>query len=296
MAKKPKIDQRKALFERILTEMKGGRLPWRKAWNTKRGETGQHYNAISGQPYQGSNQINLMMIGLQYQSNAWVTYKQAKQLGGHVREGEKASYIFKPIPLYKKDKTTGEKTDEKTGMMFSACPVWNLDQCDNINHAEKPAPDTQPLVIEHSTVLEMFRSIGFDIRHGGDKAFYTPSGDFIQSPHQADFISLAHYDHTLSHEGVHMTGHKSRLDRDGMKVGDKKVYAFEELVAELGAAIISSEFGLDASDLGTPAYLQGWIKELNDNPNVFWKAASKASEAVEFIRTELYKSQIAIAA
>ena len=139
---------------------------------------------------------------------------------------------------------------------------------------------------ERDSVIDAFiATIGADLRHGGDRAFYAAgeTRDWIQLPEFADFKAPAQYYATSFHEHGHWTGAKSRLDREfGKRFGDK-AYAAEELVAELCAAFLCAEFSIDG-DLRHAGYIQNWISLLKADSKAFFTAASKAQQAADYLR------------
>ena len=288
-----------ATINRILEAMEGGKLAWRKPWQHDTATGAIHYNGASGHRYTGANPIILHVAAMArgFQSTCWLTFKQIKDLGGS-NKGAKAEWILRPVLINKKDEN-GEKTDESF-MAFNAYPVFNFDECTGIDAAKLVRLDVQPLKIRdvpnESAVLDMVQTVGASVHHGGNRAFYTPGGDYIQMPNKGQFVSAEHYDSTLAHETVHWTGAKHRLDRLTPDRFGGKDYAFEELVAELGAALIMAEFGVDCSKLESPAYLQNWIRLMTDHKAAFFKAATLASHAVEYIRDSLVADAAKIAA
>ena len=132
---------------------------------------------------------------------------------------------------------------------------------------------------------DYFSRIGADIRHGGDKAFFSVGGDFVQMPFFEKFDSPESYYSVLSHELTHWTGGVSRLNREFSKKFGDCAYAFEELVAELGAAFLSAELGLSADPRKEHAqYLSSWLKVLKEDKKAIFCAASKAQAAADFLR------------
>jgi len=122
--------------------------------------------------------------------------------------------------------------------------------------------------------------------HGGNSAFYSPSHDKISMPAMAAFNDADAYHATLLHESVHATGHKSRLDRDFTKAkrfGDE-AYAFEELIAELGAAMLCAHVGINGQGLDNQhvAYIGNWLKVLKNDKKAILTAAAKAQQALDF--------------
>lgn len=131
-----------------------------------------------------------------------------------------------------------------------------------------------------------FVSSGATVRHGGNRAFYTPTGDFIQMPQFAQFVDAKSYYSVLAHEHTHWTGAKERLDRVfGARFGDA-AYAFEELVAELGAAFLCAGLGLENEPRADHAsYVASWLRTLKNDKKAIFKAASKAQAAADYLQS-----------
>jgi antirestriction protein ArdC len=125
-----------------------------------------------------------------------------------------------------------------------------------------------------------------DVRSEGERAYYSPSGDFIQMPPKSSFEKAHEYYGVLAHESVHWSGHESRLNRLSKfaRFGDE-AYAMEELVAELGAAFLLTELGVPQSeDLNNvTAYLGHWLKVLQRDHSAIFTAASAANAAADHI-------------
>jgi antirestriction protein ArdC len=169
--------------------------------------------------------------------------------------------------------------------MLREYTVFNVAQCD-----ELPARITEPPTIKprhrdarDPLIEEFIATIGADIRESGDQASFFPVTDSIMMPAFAAFDSAGAYYGTLFHELAHWTGHKTRLDRDLSKRFDTQVYAVEELIAELGAAFICAEFDIDG-DPQLSGYIQHYIALLEGDPKAFFTTASKAQQAVDYLR------------
>jgi antirestriction protein ArdC len=285
---------------RILIELETGTAPWVKPWSATPGKNIPH-NAATGNAYSGCNVILLWMAQAGYSSPRWLTYKQAQELGGNVRKGEKSpATVVKVLRL--EDKKA--ETDENGRRVFTALKayaVFNVDQCDGL-----PADilNPEPVKARHNderdaTIDEFIAASGCDFRPdvGGNRAYYSPSQDFIAMPAFAAFNSAALYYGVAFHELGHWTGHKSRLDRDdGMKgrFGDR-AYAAEELVAELTAAFLCAEFDVDGK-LQHAEYIKSWIELLRDDARAFFTAASKAQAAAQYLRDRALSEPVALAA
>ena len=130
---------------------------------------------------------------------------------------------------------------------------------------------------------EFLRSTGADIREGHGEAYYVPSHDFISMPAFEAFKGADHFYNVAFHELTHWTGHKSRLDRDLKHRFGERAYAAEELVAELGAAFLSAEFGFDG-DVRNAGYIATWIELLKADKRAFFTACNRASKAADYLR------------
>ena len=252
------------------------------------GLCGAPVNALTGKSYRG---MNSFWLGLQGQTY-WATYKQWQELGAQVLKGSKASGIAVPMPI--KDK----KTDEVKGLYFRGASVFSAAQ---VEGWEAPTVETPDLTEVLANVDTYLKNVGADVRHSTEgRAYYNPSNDFIQMPHREQFTATdtssctENYYSTLLHEHTHWTGHKSRLNRLEQK--NKRGYAFEELIAELGAAMlcatlnISPEVRPDHSQ-----YIAGWLQALTSDSgsDYIWKAASEAQKAVDYLNAAQQEEAIA---
>jgi antirestriction protein ArdC len=226
------------------------------------------------------------MLG--YASPYWMTYRQAAQLGGQVRKGEKASIaiFYKAYGKKVEDATTGEQTTEARRVLRSY-HVFNADQVDNLPPRFHVSPEPAASPVDNDRLAEMtrfFEKIPAITNHGGAQAYYSPAGDFIQLPPPEAFVDADRYGATRAHECCHWTGASHRLDRDfGKRFGDEK-YAAEELVAELASAILGSEIGRPVDHLDDHAsYIASWLSILKADPKALLTIAAKADEAATFL-------------
>lgn len=273
------------LFDKIaaglIAKMESGVRPWAKPWTSRPGSMTLPHNLASGKAYRGANVFWLWLAqeAAGYESAAWLTYKQAADMGGNVRKGEKGTAVFFWSKFEREDKATGEK---KSGMFAKAYTVFNVAQCEGI---ELPAPAEPAPEGERMAAAEaLIAATGARIQHGGDRAFYVPSRDYIQLPAFADFVNADAYYSTAFHEIGHWTGHESRLNREyGKRFGDD-AYAFEELVAELTAAFVCGSQGFASVERDDhAAYLANWIRVLRNDSGAFVTAASAAQKAADYI-------------
>lgn len=261
----------------IIAELENGAAPWVKAWN---GSTGADCNAFTGRPYRGINRLILAMKGVQFTSNRWATFKQWSDAGGTIKKGSKGTHItfFKPVEREIVN-TNGDKELSKAAILRTFV-IFNADQVEGVSF-DAPVVQSEP---ERMADCEAtIAATGATIRHGGDVACYVPSADIIRMPNIGDFDSQAHYYATAFHELTHWTGAKHRLDRDLSGKFGNPDYAFEELVAELGAAFMCADHQIDG-DLRHAGYIQSWLKCLRENETAIFRAAALAEKAVGFLQ------------
>jgi antirestriction protein ArdC len=157
--------------------------------------------------------------------------------------------------------------------------VFNVDQVDGL---DSPPPDTtapRPPVEAFDAVLD---SYGADLRHGGDRAFYNPSGDYIGMPARSSFDPADRYYGTLAHELVHHSGAPHRLARDLSGRFGSQAYAVEELVAEIGSAFITGRLGLAHETHANASYIASWLAVLRADSRAVFTAARLAQEAADY--------------
>lgn len=183
--------------------------------------------------------------------------------------------------MWEKEDDDGEK---EVIPMLKTFTVFNLDQIEGI---EKPVVSVSDTRTKHDVevlwhVEEAISKTTITIQHGGVRAFYSPSCDLVTLPEKDRFQSSSDYYATAWHELVHATGHKSRLDRDLNNGFGSKDYAFEELVAELGAAFCCADLGI-TGEVQHESYIASWLEQLSSDKKFIFKAASLASKAHQFL-------------
>jgi antirestriction protein ArdC len=284
---------------RILSELEKGALPWVKPWRSTPGMNHPH-NAGTGRPYSGCNVILLWIAADQgWPTPRFLTFKQALDLGGHVRKGEHGTKVYFVKRMNVRDTTVSETDEESTRSftMMREFTVFNVAQCDELpEKILKPA--TKPPINpdeRDATIDEFLQASGADLREGHGEAYYRPSDDYVSLPAFGAFKNADHFYATAFHELGHWTGHKSRLDRDlKNRFGDRQ-YAAEELIAELCAAFICAEFGLN-NELRHAGYIDHWIALLKHDNRAFMTAASKAQAAADHLRNRVLAESQAEAA
>lgn len=272
---------------RIIEKLEAGVAPWRQTWNSGNAAgfstLGRHVNHTTGKAYRGVNAFLTAVGG--FSSTEWMTFKQCAALGGKVKEGSKGTPIVYLHKGTKKDKETGLEK-ETTALLYYT--VFNLDQIEGIA-PKVPAPvvpmnEHQP--IESAAKICRETQVRSPVSHGHFGASYGPLTDDIRLPDFQSFETPEAYYATLFHELAHATGHKSRLDRDLTKIAafGSHDYSKEELVAEMAAAFLCAEAGIDNVTLDNSAsYLQGWIKVLKGDSKLLVSAAAQAQKASDYI-------------
>lgn len=262
------------ITDSIVAELEKGAAPWVKPWNAP---NAADKNFISQKPYRGINRLILAMSGMRFSNPAWATYKQWSDLGFQVRKGEKGTKIVFWSKATKED-SSGEKSEYAFAKAYF---VFNVEQVDGIEII--PSEDKQNDNQKIEQCEQRIKATGANIITGGDTACFIPSSDIIKMPSLGTFQSSEHYYATAFHELTHWTSEKTRCDRDLSKgrFGNAD-YAFEELVAELGAAFLCSQHGI-AGDLRHAGYIDSWLKALKNDNKAIFKASALAQQASDFI-------------
>lgn len=274
MAAKPNVYE--IVTERIIEALEKGCVPWHQPWSN----VGGHRNLNSKRPYRGINAFLLAMSP--YSSPFWTTYKGAQRAGGNVKQGEKGTIVvfFKPL-VVDDDKNPGK---QKTIPLLRYYRVWNIEQCEGIK-----AP-TQKELVEHDAI-EAAQTVIDDlhgdpeINFGGNRAYYNPASDKIQLPQMKQFESAEAFYSTAFHELVHATGHKDRLGRQNWSEAffGNESYSKEELVAEMGAAMVCGTVGIETQIPASAAYIKSWLKVFKGDQKFLINAASQAQKAADYL-------------
>lgn len=278
--------------DRIMALLDKGVVPWRQPWRTA-GGSAEPVNS-RGRKYRGLNRLVLAAVAMLdgYQSNVWLTYRQAEALGGKVRKGEKGTAVifWKQLEVADPEAEGGKKTIP----MLRYYTVFNFDQTDDVK-LPKALQNTGPVEVTEHEAIEAAEAIVAGMPNPpritekeSDRAFYVPFLDAVTVPLRTQFAQVAEFYSTLFHELGHSTGHESRLNRRGADEVSHQFgsapYAKEELVAEMTNAFLSAEAGIDPVTLeNSAAYIANWKKALQDDPKVLVQAASAAQKAADFI-------------
>ncbi|HNI38619.1 MAG TPA: zincin-like metallopeptidase domain-containing protein, partial [Pseudomonadales bacterium] len=277
--------------ENLIEQLKKGVAPWQKPWKPGDLLAALPMNPTTGKRYRGINSLNLMSRA--YTDPRWLTYKQAKSLGAQVRKGEKSTLV-----QYWKFTDERIKTDDNNNPVLNSegnpikeqvrlerprvfyASVFNAEQVDNLPELDIKAPDWDPLE-RAERILQASNAV---IRHGeADRAFYRPSTDSIHLPHKHQFPTPDRYYATALHELGHWTGHELRLNRDLSHPFGSEGYAKEELRAEIASMLLSGELGIGHDPGQHVAYVNSWIKALQEDPTEIFRAAADAEKIQDFV-------------
>jgi antirestriction protein ArdC len=271
---------------RIVTALEAGVAPWVRPWSA--GIDTLPMNASSKRAYRG---INVVLLALEaqrqgYPRNAWLTYRQANELGGQVRGGERGTTVVF-WKLRKVDATADANPDaaesdlhERVIPLLRSFAVFNVAQLSGLPEALN---ETAPPVWEpEARAEELLLMSGARIRHGGPLAYYQPASDEIQLPLRRAFGTASAYYNVALHELTHWTGHPQRCNRDLKGRFGSDFYAIEELIAELGSAFLLARCRIDG-ELRHASYLASWLKVLRTDKRAIFVSATKAQQAADYL-------------
>ena len=292
-----KTDLYQQVTDRIIDQLEKGVVPWNPRC---RARGGLPRNYSTKKDYRG---INVFLLGsLGFSSPDFMTFIQAKELGGHVRKGEKGFLVVKYGTFTRIEESApallpDSSGEESIGRYLKGYTVFNVSQIDGIEFPPAVVPPELPLT--EKTVKARVIVDGMpnppEIRTGGSVPCYCPPLDFVQMPERGFFRSEEAYFSTLFHELGHSVGSIKRLARKSLlenrgygAAGDtsRKIYAEEELVAEMTSAFLSAHAEINGDELpNSAAYLKGWMDALKSKDAKGWifRAASQAQKAADYI-------------
>lgn len=277
-----RIDVYTLITERIIEQLEKRTVPWQKPWT----EAGLPRNLFSKKYYRGINLLLLSALG--YEQNLFITFKQLKEIGGKVKQGEKGSpVVYWNYVDQKQDQTEdGEEQEPKKKAILRYYTVFNVAQCEDIPDGYIPA--ITKVIGSIQTCEDIIAGMPQrpPIRHKEQKAFYNPLMDYINMPKKSSFGTAEAYYLTLFHELIHSTGHHSRLSRKNiieMSEFGGDAYSQEELTAEIGACYLQSYTGINEEYEQSAAYIAGWLGKLKGDKRFIYIAAAQAQAAADFI-------------
>ena len=294
---KPKQDLYKMVTDRIIALLEKGVTPWKRNWATY----GIAKNYASNRPYNGINRI--LMNNTAHQVPYFLSFKQAKEMGGNVKKGAKGEQVFFFAKFFKdaNGNTIQEekaKTLKAAGGKIKSLAILRYFTVFNVADIEGVKFEFPEIKLNDNEKIAKCESIlaGMPNRPplrntNPNRAFYRPSEDIINMPLIGQFTNSESYYCTLFHETIHATGHAKRLGREGVTAGanfGSKTYGKEELIAEMGASFLCAEASINSDDMeeNNAAYLENWLQVLRNDKKLIFQAASKAQAAVRYILNE----------
>jgi antirestriction protein ArdC len=267
------------VLEKIFQQMEKGEIPWIKGWGTN-----PPINYVTRRPYTG---INVLLLS---KGGEYITFRQVQQLGGKIKKGAKAEIVvfFKPYTKIIKevDPETGEVIErEKEFLVLRYYNVFHISDAEGIPSKLKkvehnPIEEAEKIIAEYKDAPKI-------VQDDPGTAYYITAEDLINVPEKGFFHNIHDYYSTLFHEIIHSTGHPKRLNRfkeNEKSAFDADSYSLEELVAEIGAAMLCQHTGIIEKTIkNNTAYIQAWLKQLQNNKNWIFTAAGKAQKAVDYI-------------
>lgn len=271
--------------EKIISELENGIIPWEKPWS---GGFNGAFNRVSKKQYSLINQCMLRHNG------EYATFKQWQELGGRIKKGAKSEFVvfWKIYPVTEKD-DKGNETKKNVPILryYNVFHISDVEGVEPLANEERKTID--PVEEAENIISDYLTRSGVRMeRVLSNKAYYAPYSDSVTVPKLEQFKEVSEAYSTYFHELTHSTGHKNRLDRFPKDISENlfgsESYSKEELVAEMGAAMILSYLGIESkkSFRNSTAYIQGWLKALKNDVRLITSASSKAEKAVKLILNE----------
>lgn len=291
MEQKTKRDFYSEITNAIIADLEKGVRPWIKPW-----EGGDAVPVrplrITGEPYRGINVMLLWSAAHQhgYQSATWLTYQQAMHRGGHICKGEKSTTVVFSGTLTRTEQDDKGEEHKKVIPFLKAYSVFNIDQTEGLSEKYRAPAATAPTVRENArseNVDQFIANTNADIRHGGDRACYSPLEDRIYMPSIERFKDSDAYYSVLLHESTHWTMRDGRCPRKFRpSIHGTSNYAREELIAELGAAFLCADLRISLTPRPDHAdYIASWLEVLRSDKRAIFQAAASAQKATDFLHS-----------
>jgi antirestriction protein ArdC len=277
------------ITDKIIAELEAGRVPWVQPWGSAvaKASLAMPKNAATQRQYSGINVLILWNAVIEhgFSTQNWLTFRQALRLAGNVRKGEHGTtvvYANRFVPDEERERAERDGDEPNTIPFLKRFTVFNTDQCEHLpaDLTSAPAPVPDGLILPRAEAL--IATTSADFRIGGDRAFYSPTHDFIQVPRPEAYFEPINWHRTAVHELGHWTGHPSRLGRDLSGHFGSALYAKEELVAEMTSAFVCASLGI-VPTVRHADYIGSWLDVLREDDRAIVRAASAASKAADYL-------------
>lgn len=292
-----KTDIYTQVTNRIVAALENGVRPWVQPWSSERAagritRPKRHNGAF----YAGINILILWGAATAqgYSCPTWMSYKQAQELGAQVRKGERGNQVVFATTYSRTDTAENGEETERAIPFLKTYTVFNCEQIDGLpdHYYARAESVIDPIQrIQHAETF--FANLKADIRHGGNRAYYAVSTDHIQMPPFEAFRDAESFYGTLAHECVHLSGAKSRLNRDLSGRFGSHAYSAEEMIAEIGSAMICADLALTPEPREDhAAYLASWLTILKNDRRAIFTAAAHAERAAAFLHAKQPQASI----
>jgi len=283
--------------EKIIEAIRAGTAPWQRPWKAGDGVLGFPVNISSKRPYRGVNALYLMAVASEkgYTDDRWGTYRQIKKAGGHVRRGETGEVVIywsRTKRVLERDEDGKPKRDSNGRKVYRESTrdfpllrhfyVFNVEQTEGIETAADSLGAEGPGWDSHDLAEAVIETSGITVKTG-TRAAYSPRTDVVTLPPRDRFETADGFYATAMHELAHATGHKNRLDREMSTLFGTPTYAKEELRAEIAAMMIGSRIGIGHTPQNGAAYIEGWIKALEEDPREIYRASADAQKITDYL-------------
>lgn len=278
------------ITKKFIEQLEQGIVPWHKPWSV--GSYNEKEVAISYTTRKPYSLLNQMLLG--WRSGEYLTFKQIQDLKGSVKKGAKSQMVvfYTPIKVTEKDKVTNEDI-EKTIPCLKYYNVFHIDDTNGIqskieNSTETEDTKVNPIESAENLIqgyLSREKTLKFINDKVSDSAYFSPSQDLVNVPCIKQYKVVEEYYSTAFHEFTHSTLVEKRCNRKaGKKFGDEE-YSKEELVAEIGSAMLCSICGIDNAKVfnNSVAYVQSWLRKLRNDSKLIVIASAQAEKAVKYI-------------
>jgi antirestriction protein ArdC len=257
--------------EEIIKRLEEGTIPWRQPW------IGHQVNYVSRKAYTGINTILLKKVG------EYLTFNQIKNIKGNLKKGSKSEFVvfFKPLDIKEED----ENEKKYKPFVLRYYKVFHISDTDLKPKTMKKF-ENKP--IENAeNIIKGYKDIPVLKNNATDKAYYSPSHDYVNVPPLERFEKPEWYYSTVFHELAHSTGHKSRLDRfdnNQPSFFGSEDYSKEELIAEFTSSMLCAKSGIEQKTLDNSAsYIASWLSVLKNDSKILINSASQAQKASDYI-------------
>ena len=288
-AGKDRTDLYSDITHTIIKQLEAGRLPWVQPWGKVEGgaELGLPKNASTCRAYSGINILILWGAVFErgFTGQSWLTFKQALDLGGNVRKGERGTQIvYADTFIPEKERMRSEQSgqDAVSIPFLKRFTVFNTDQCEGLSEDIRSSVSPVPEGMIEARVEALIKATGIEFRIGGNKAFYSPSHDFVQVPPPQAYFEPINWHRTALHEMGHATGHSNRLNRNQSGSFGSKDYAFEELIAEIASAFLCASLDI-VPTVRHADYIGSWHEVLKNDNRAIFRAARAASKSADYL-------------